>query len=85
MLERFHDALLTNDDMNFFNEDSTEVTFFANQMGILAVDLDKIILDDDNLDEDGPDLAWCSNFQKRKALNKDISEELVPVLWHSER
>ena len=84
MLERFHDALLTNDDMNFFNEDST-VTFFANQMGILAVDLDKIILDDDNLDEDGPDLAWYSNFQKRKALNKDISEELVPVLWHSER
>ena len=61
MLERFHDALLTNDDMNFFNEDST-VTFFANQMGILAVDLDKIIPDDDNLDEDNPDTTIHVQF-----------------------
>ena len=42
MLEKFHDALLTNDDIPFFNED--KVTFFANEIGIFSANLDKINL-----------------------------------------
>ena len=34
----------------FFYEDFNKVTIFANQMVILAVDLDKIVLDDDDND-----------------------------------
>ena len=34
----------------FFYEDFNKVTIFANQMVILAVDLDKIVLDDDDHD-----------------------------------
>ena len=66
MLEKFHDTLLANDDILFFNEDFNTVTFFVNEMDILVVDLDKINLDEDNnFDEDDFDtiihvrlLAW---------------------------
>ena len=34
LLEKFHDALLTDDDIFFFDEDFSKVTFFANEMGI---------------------------------------------------
>ena len=56
MLEKFHDALNANDDTLFFDEDFSKVTFFANQVGILGVDLDKINLyDNNNFDEDYPE------------------------------
>ena len=48
MFEHFHNALLANDDILFYDEDFSKVTFFANKMGILGVDFDKINLDDDN-------------------------------------
>ena len=75
LLEKFHDA---NDDILFLNEDFNEVTFFANQIDILAVDLDKIDHDDvNNFDEDDSDtiihvrlLAWHSKFEKGKTLKK---------------
>ena len=78
MIEKFHDALLANDDILFFNEDFNKVIFFANQMDILAVDLDKTNLDvDNNFDEDDPDtivyvrlLAWHNKFEKRKPFRK---------------
>ena len=81
MLEKLDNALHTNDDILFYNEDFDKVTFIANQRHILAVDLDKIKLDSDNkFDEDDPDtiihvrlLAWHSKFKKHKALKK-ISE-----------
>ena len=65
-----------NDNMFFYNEDFNKVTFIACQRQILAADLDKIKLgNDDNFYENDPDtiihfrlLAWCSNFKKRKAL-----------------
>lgn len=58
MLENFHDALSANDDIFFLDEDFSKVTFFANQMGFLGVDLDKINLhDDNNFDEDFPDIV----------------------------
>ena len=34
ILEKFYDDLLTNDDILFFDEDFSKVTFFANEMGI---------------------------------------------------
>ena len=48
MLEKFHDALNSIDDILFFYEVFSKVTFFANEMGILGVDIDKISLADDN-------------------------------------
>ena len=48
MIEKFHIVLLANDDILFFNKDFNNVTFFANQMGILAADRDKINLSYDN-------------------------------------
>ena len=42
ILEKFHHALLANP--NILNEVFNKVIVFANQMGILAVDLDKLIL-----------------------------------------
>ena len=78
MLETFHNALLDNDDILFFNQDFNKVTFIANLIHFIAVDLDKINLDEDiNFDEDDLDtiihvrlLAWCSKFEKCQALKK---------------
>ena len=42
MLEKFHDALFANGEIYFFDADFSKVTFFANEMGILGIDLDKI-------------------------------------------
>ena len=60
------------------NENFNKVTFCANQMRILAVDLHKINLDEDNnFDEDDPATiihvrlpAWRSKFEKRNPLEK---------------
>ena len=87
ILEKFHDALLTNDDILFFDEDFSKDIFYANNMGILGVDLHKINLDDDNdFDEDDPGtiihvrlLTWHNKFEKRKPFKKDIRKELMPV------
>ena len=48
MLEKFHDALLANDYIPFFKEDFSKVTFFANEIGVFSVGLDKINLHDKN-------------------------------------
>ena len=48
MLEKFHDDLLTNDDIVLLDENFSKVKFFGNEIGILGVDLDKISLDEDN-------------------------------------
>ena len=83
MLEKFHDALNANDDILFFDKDFSKVIFFANQIDILGIDLDKINIDDfNNFDKDDPEtiiyvrlLAWRSKYEKLKAFN----EELMPV------
>ena len=41
--------MFSNDDIVFFNEDSCNVTFSSDNMGILHADLNKINLDDANL------------------------------------
>ena len=48
ILEKFHDPLLANDDNIFFDKDFGKVTFFANEIGILGIDFDKVNVDDDN-------------------------------------
>ena len=78
MLEKFHDALLANDDILFFDAEFSKVTFFAIEMGILGVDLDKTNIDDDNnFDENDPEtiihvrlLAWRNKFEKRTAYKR---------------
>ena len=52
MLQKFNNALLANDNILFLNEDFNKFTIIANQRHILAVDLDKINLDNDDFDGD---------------------------------
>ena len=93
MLEKLDNALHANGDILFYFEDFDKVTLFACHRHILAVDLDKINLDDDkNFSEDDPDtlihvrlLAGRNGFKKRKVLNKKIGEELMPIAWHPKR
>ena len=78
MLEKFHNALLANADILFFDEDFSKVTFFTNEMDVLGVDLDKTNLDDENnFYEDNTEtiihvrhLAWYHKFEKHKAIKK---------------
>ena len=74
MLKKFHDDIL------FFDEDFSKVSFSANQMGVLDVDLDKINLDDDNnFDEDHSEIII---HVRSEVLKKDVSEELMSIAWH---
>ena len=66
--------------------------FFANEMVIVSVDLNKISLDDVNFYENYPEailhvrlLAWRNKFQQSKALKNDTSKKLMPVAWHPTR
>ena len=52
----------------YFNEDSGNVSFSCNEMGILNINLNKINLDN-NCDEDDPDI-WHIKFEKPKDLKK---------------
>ena len=52
MLQKCNNALLANDNILFLNEDFNKFTIIANQRHILAVDLDKINLDNDDFDRD---------------------------------
>ena len=61
------------------NENSGNVIFSCNEMGILSMDLKNINLDDPNYDEDSLEiiihvrlLAWHSKFETHKALNKEL-------------
>ena len=70
MFERLDNTLHAKDDILFYNEHFEKVTFIANQRHILAIDLDKInVANDNNFDEDDPDtithvrhLGSCINF-----------------------
>ena len=49
-------TMLINRDFLFFDKDFSKIKFFANQMGLLALDFNKINLDDGNdFDEDDPE------------------------------
>ena len=64
-------------------------TFFGEQLQATACD--NISLND-KFDDDDPDtiilmrlLAWYIKFTKQKELKKELSEELMPVVWHPHR
>ena len=70
-------ALCADENILYFNEDSGNVVFTCNGMGILNIDLNNINLNNTNYDEDDPDiiilarlLAWHIKFEKCKVLKK---------------
>ena len=89
IIEKCHDALLANNDILFSFEDFCKVIFFINNMGYLDVDLYKINFNNDkNFYEDDPEtiiqiklLPWWNKFEKRNALKKNISKDLMHVVW----
>ena len=76
MIKELFTALHADENILYFNEDSSNVTFSCNDMGILNMDINNINIDI-NFDEDDPDtiipirhLAWHIKFEKRKAFKK---------------
>ena len=45
---------MRDDNIIYFNENSSDVIFSCNEMGILSIDINNINLDDSNYDEDDP-------------------------------
>ena len=91
MIKKLFTTLHAEENIFYFNEGSGVAVFSCNGMGILNIDLNNINLDN-NFDEDNPDtiilirlLAWHINFEKRKALKKELCEELMPIAWHRSR
>ena len=91
MIKKLHTDLYAGENILYFDEDSDNVAFCCNEMGILSVNLNNINLDN-NFDKDDPDtiilirlLAWHSKLKKHNALKKKISEELIPIVWHPKR
>ena len=71
--------LYAGENILYVNEDSGNVVFICNEMGILNTDLNNINLDDTNYDEEDPDiiihvrrLVWHIKFEKRKELKKYV-------------
>ena len=91
MIKQLFTALQTDENILCFNKDSGNVEFSCIEMDILNKYLNNINLDN-NFDEDDPDtmilirfLAWHIKFEKRKALKKMISEELMQIAWHPKK
>ena len=92
MIKKLLHALYTDDHINYFNEDSCDVIFYCNEMGIVGIDLNNIDLEDTNYNEDDPKtiihitlLAWHIKFEKRKALKKELNKELMLIACHPGR
>ena len=72
-LKKLYTALYADDGFLFFDEDSGDVTFCSDEIGILSVNFDSVNFDN-NFDNDDPDttifvrfLVWHSKSRKRKA------------------
>ena len=92
MIKILFTALYADENVLYFNEDSGNVVFICNGMGILNIDLNNINLCNINYNEDDPDtiihvkpLAWHIKFEKRKAYKKESNEELMQIAWHPKR
>ena len=84
IIKKLLTALYTYDDILYFYENSDDVVFSCNEMGILIIDLNNINLDNTNYDEDDPETvihirlsAWHIKFVKCKARKKELNEELM--------
>ena len=76
IIKKLYTALCADEKILCFNEDSGNVAFSCNEMGILNIDHYNINLDI-NFNEDDPDtiilirlLVWHIKFEKGKALKK---------------
>ena len=65
ILKKFDNTLHANNDILFHNEDFDKVTFIANQINILAVDLEKINLDNNFDEDDVVNLKNAKHLKKR--------------------
>ena len=80
MIKELFTALYADENILYFNEDSGNVVFSCNEMGILNIDINNINLDN-SFDEDDPHaiiiiirlLAWHIKFEKTQAVKKMIS------------
>ena len=70
-------AFYTDKNILYFNEDSGNVVFTCNKMGVFNVNLNSINLCNTNCDEDDPDtiillrlLAWHIKFENANHLKK---------------
>ena len=77
MLKKLLAALCADENILYFNEDSSDAVFSCNEMGILSVYLNNNNLDDTNYDQHNHEiiihirlLVWHIEFGKRKALKK---------------
>ena len=61
IFKKLFTVLYADDGLLFFDEDSGNVTFCCNEMGILRVNLSNIYLDN-TFDEDDPDDFSCHTF-----------------------
>ena len=91
MIQNLFSALYADENIIYFNENSGNVVFNCNGMGIVNIELNNIN-PDNNFDEDDPDtiilirlLAWHIKFERRKGLKKYISEELMAIARHPNR
>ena len=84
MIKNIDDSVLSNNDIIFANEDSSNVTFFSHETGIFNVDPNSINLDHVNFDENDPEIiihgrlmAWRNIFNQRKVFKKESNRELI--------
>ena len=85
IIEKLYTALYADENIPYFNENSGDVTYCCNEMGILTTDRNNINLGN-NFDKDDLDtiilirlLAWHIKFEKHKALKKELNEELMEI------
>ena len=70
MIKELFTALYADENILYFNEDSRNVVFSCNEMGILNIDLNNINLDNPDTIIFVRLLAWHIKFEKCKALKK---------------
>ena len=92
MIKILFTSLYADENILYFNEDSGNVIFICKGMDILNIGLNNINFDDTSYDEDDADtiihvrlLVWHIKLEKGKELQKRMSEELMPIAWHSKR
>ena len=92
LFKKIFTVLYADENILHFDEDFGNVVFNCNELGILNTDLNYINLDDNDFDNDDSGtiihvrlLACHTKFEKHKALKKELDEDLMPVVWHSNR
>ena len=83
LLEKLANVVKSNDDIFFVDVDSDVVTFFNDDMAHNTINLN-INFDDDNVIRVGL-VAWCNKYKQRKTCKKEISNKLMPAVWHPTR